>query len=355
MLTGTGSDKVMGNDYELTLDGKIDKLVGSLGELYLSGKGGDWEKEYDWISQTIIEGQWYDGLEYLFKSAIEMKSLLLECKSQLETLKDNRTSGKGNVSRMSSCNCKEEKEVEEEVVDDEEIEIELLKDLSIEKEVEEEVIDEEEIEIELLKELSCGTTDLIKLTDTHQPLETCVTGNRNRDNRIRNVHAMRRKNNLMMFGLWEAKDTYDSEVAAVLDYLGVVTQEYSIEIRRRKALSDGKVILKVIFDNPQPVIDSLLAAKKLGSYKETVFLANDMTYDERALQRRLVIQLKNRIESQPQYHWAIEDYEVVSYGLRSLRSRLRSLSGSTDEGTTSGSTSSSMNFEPSRQFKLLEP
>ena len=85
--------------------------MGSLGELYLSGKGGDWEKEYDWISQTIIEGQWYDGLEYLFKSAIEMKSLLLECKSQLETLKDNRTSGKGNVSRMSSCNCKEEKEV----------------------------------------------------------------------------------------------------------------------------------------------------------------------------------------------------------------------------------------------------
>jgi hypothetical protein len=99
-----------------------------------------------------------------------------------------------------------------------------------EEEVEKEIHDEKEIDIEELKELSYGTTDLKKLTDTHQPSETCITGNLSRDNRIRNTHAIRRKNNLMMFGLWEAKDTYDSEVAAVLDYLGVVTDEYSIEV-----------------------------------------------------------------------------------------------------------------------------
>ena len=64
----------------------------------------------------------------------------------------------------------------------------------------------------------------------------------------------------MMFELWEVKDAYDSEVAVVSNSLGVVADEYSIEIRRRKALSDGKKI-----SNPQPVIHSLLAAKKLES------------------------------------------------------------------------------------------
>ncbi len=136
----------------------------------------------------------------------------------------------------------------------------------------------------------------------------------------RSVEKINRERNLMVFGYWSHKRNYSKEVVDTLDYLGVDPKIENLQVVRNKALSpDGKVILRLSFGSDQPVTEALAAAKKLKSYKHKVFLAKDLNYAERVEQRCLVNKLKDKIKQDPQYHWAIEDSEIVNFGLRRNR------------------------------------
>ena len=129
--------------------------------------------------------------------------------------------------------------------------------------------------------------------------------------------------NLMMFGHWHARKNYNKEVVDVLDFLDIHALVKNIEIVRTKEFSpDGKVILRVSFDSPQPITEALTAAKRLKRYtKHKVFLAKDLDYLERLAQRSLVRKLRDKIKHQPEYHWSIQDSEVVSLGIRKVGKR----------------------------------
>ena len=115
------------------------------------------------------------------------------------------------------------------------------------------------------------------------------------------TQARQRQCNLMIFGHLENKTEYSVEVADILGHLGVnvKTGDYQVTVMKTSH-SDGKIILKVEFDNPTPVCIAMSNARRLKSFdKYEVYVANDLTYQERARLRIRVQELKVKIVQQP--------------------------------------------------------
>ncbi len=110
------------------------------------------------------------------------------------------------------------------------------------------------------------------------------------------------------------KSDYSTEVHEVLAYLGVEANVSSIAVVKT-GCKDNKVTLRVSFGSSEPVAAALANAKTLKSFRKfKVYLAKDMTYDERQKVRGLVKELRSRIRSEPGTYWTIRDFEVVGFG-----------------------------------------
>ena len=131
------------------------------------------------------------------------------------------------------------------------------------------------------------------------------------------TEVRRRQCNLMIFGSFEQGDDYSTEVKEILIHVGVnirANEFYITEIKTGE--SNGKSILRVEFDSPDPVQIAMMNARRLKSFDKRVYIANDLSYQERARLRVKVQELKVKIEQQPETYWTIKGCRIVSLGPR---------------------------------------
>ncbi|KAL5258972.1 hypothetical protein ACHWQZ_G009440 [Mnemiopsis leidyi] len=131
------------------------------------------------------------------------------------------------------------------------------------------------------------------------------------------TEVRRRQCNLMIFGSFEQGDDYSTEVKEILKHVGVnirANEFYITEIKTGE--SNRKSILRVEFDSPDPVQIAMMNARRLKSFDKRVYIANDLSYQERARLRVKVQELKVKIEQQPEIYWTIKGCRIVSLGPR---------------------------------------
>ena len=131
------------------------------------------------------------------------------------------------------------------------------------------------------------------------------------------TEVRRRQCNLMIFGCFEQRDNYSTEVKEILIHVGVnirANEFYITEIKTGE--SNGKSILRVEFDSPDPVQIAMMNARRLRSFDKRVYIANDLSYQERMRLRVKVQELKVKIEQQPEIYWTIKGCRIVSLGPR---------------------------------------
>ncbi len=63
--------------------------------------------------------------------------------------------------------------------------------------------------------------------------------------------------------------------------------------------TNGKSILRVEFDSPDPVQIAMMNERRLKSFDKRVYIANDLSYQERARLRVKMQELKVKIEQRP--------------------------------------------------------
>ena len=134
------------------------------------------------------------------------------------------------------------------------------------------------------------------------------------------TQARRRQCNLMVFGFFEKETDYSLEVMDILRHVGVNSKADEFYITEIKTnVSYKKSILRVEFDSPGPVQVAMLNARRLKSFdKYEVYIANDLSYQERARLRLKVQELKSKREQQPEIYWTIRGCKIVSLGPRRI-------------------------------------
>ena len=127
----------------------------------------------------------------------------------------------------------------------------------------------------------------------------------------------RRQCNLMIFGSFELGSDYSLEVKEILRHVGVNLKADEFYITEIKAgTSNGKSILRVEFNSPDPVQIAMMNARRLKSFEKRVYISNDLSYQERAKLRVKVQELKVKREQQPEVYWTIKGCRIVSLGPR---------------------------------------
>ena len=127
----------------------------------------------------------------------------------------------------------------------------------------------------------------------------------------------RRQCNLMIFGSSKQGSDYSLEVKEILRHVGVNLKADEFYITEIKAgTSNGKSILRVEFNSPDPVQIAMMNARRLKSFEKRVYISNDLSYQERAKLRVKVQELKVKREQQPEVYWTIKGCRIVSLGPR---------------------------------------
>ena len=128
---------------------------------------------------------------------------------------------------------------------------------------------------------------------TCSPAVTCTTT----QVKVEEFKEFDRDCNLMMFGYWEQRDSYEKEVLDVLQYLGLGDLDHYVPtVYKHNENVVKKVILRVTFFSPLHVYHALARAKRLKFSGSKVFLAKDLDYQKRKEIRACVTLLKRRIE-----------------------------------------------------------
>ena len=266
---------------------EIDRVIKELDVLNLNVEGGGtkWEdtenSKKDLISD-IIHGEWVDGFLYLLKGAAQMKALLhhakelsldmIESKAEQDapsiSIRETKDSRTLKVSEHPNTSCLVQK-----VVDD-------------------------------------AKHELIGHIDTVV---------RNLDNRRKG-----RDHNVMVFMELEDQhdlnhiNSYHEEIEAAFSYLDCDKEELrEVEIVQdaNGNGTDNKSILRVRMDSTEAVSSLLANASNLRSYEgPRLYLAKDLSYVERLRLRKLVKDLREKIDQQPEYYWKIIDGEVRNLG-----------------------------------------
>ena len=87
----------------------------------------------------------------------------------------------------------------------------------------------------------------------------------------------------MIFGSFELGSDYSLEVKEILRHVGVNLKADEFYITEIKAgTSNGKSILRVEFNSPDPVQIAMMNARRLKSFEKRVYISNDLSYQERA-------------------------------------------------------------------------
>ena len=121
----------------------------------------------------------------------------------------------------------------------------------------------------------------------------------------------------MIFGSFEQGSDYSLEVKEILRHVGVNLKADEFYITEIKAgTSNGKSILRVEFNSPDPVQIAMMNARRLKSFEKRVYISNDLSYQERAKLRVKVQELKVKREQQPEVYWTIKGCRIVSLGPR---------------------------------------
>ena len=244
---------------------------------------------------TIMKGNCYDHLRELIDAAKRMKRLILSAEQTFST-KIVDESG------------------ESEEKDDERLDNMHETILDVKSSVEKCLVNTMETMKMEIEEIRESTNTMIAYMDnekSQKEQEETVKPAR------KWTEVRRRQCNLMIFGSFEQGDDYSTEVKEILKHVGVnirANEFYITEIKTGE--SNRKSILRVEFDSPDPVQIAMMNARRLKSFDKRVYIANDLSYQERARLRVKVQELKVKIEQQPEIYWTIKGCRIVSLGPR---------------------------------------
>ena len=249
---------------------EIDSVIKELDFLNGGNESEPWEDGHERVITDIMQGNWYDGLECLLKSAMKMKKLLLHVRESSRSV--NEVTDKSSTSSLS---------------------------VASQEEGEEEETDEEEEETKTAED-SCQMKETVGLAKyEHDYRRRC------------------RERNVMVFIEDYCSNSYYEEVEAALSYLDCEKEQLKeVEIVQDKTEPEDKIILRLRLNSTEAVSSILDNASKLKSYYgPRMYMAKDLTYVERQRLRKLVRILREKIEEQPENYWKIVDGQVKVVGI----------------------------------------
>jgi hypothetical protein len=254
--------------------------------------------DMDELKFTIMEGNCYDHLEELIDAAGRMKSLILTAEVTFST---------EPVDEPEEIKKKEDERFDNmhEII------------LDVKSSVEKCLVSTMETVKSEIEEIRESTNTIAEYMDQEKSQSQTVQIDSQPTQRW--TQARRRQCNLMIFGSFENGSNYSMEVNEVLRHLGVNLRADEFFITEiKKSSSYEKSILRVEFNSPDPVQVAMMNARRLKSFAKQVYIANDLSYQERARLRVKVQELKVKIEQQPEIYWTIKGYRIVSLGPRRI-------------------------------------